>query len=305
MHQRVYFAIWPKVPLAIRKRLPTPINANAVNEKVAQTLSLLDAKGVPNLVAAFNDHNGGVRRVAALAVGGMLLSDQIAAESTPGLSSLLSDPDGSVRGAALSTLERLGTGAKAAVPALIEAAQDPRPDQLPTGPGLGFRAQAVRILGLLGPEAKAAVPVLIQIVGSSNATLRVQAAVALWRINRDTNMVQVLTAELDRAPFLLYQSDVVSVLGEMGPAAKPAVPVIVRILENRPINPFGIADYGLELTALDRIDREAAQAVRRKQEAQRQALFVFRQWPLQNAERSNQLNPTVGSWGWPPGLTNR
>jgi HEAT repeats len=192
LRERAYSLVWPRLPVLIRKRLPSPLEPKPVEEKVTYALSLLESNGVPRLVAAFQDRQRDVRRIAVLAIGRMFLTDQVVNQSVPGLSKLLGDSDQSVRMAVIGTLGKMGIRAKAAVPALIEAVTQSQSQTKPV-PGLAFRPSAVRLLGFLGPEAKAAVPELTGLLKSPDRDVRSQAAIALWRINRDTNMVAVMT----------------------------------------------------------------------------------------------------------------
>jgi hypothetical protein len=100
-------------------------------------------------------------------------------------------------------------------------------------PQEGRRVEAVTDLASLGPRARAAVPALFQALEQKDDLLCGPAATALVRIQ----------AEPDRAiPALIGclldpqghgRSDVVEALGEYGPKAKAAVPMLVKLLPGR------------------------------------------------------------------------
>ena len=93
-----------------------------------------------------------------------------------------------------------------------------------------MRANAAQVLGEIGPDARASVPALRRLLVCKHDFTREQAAIALWRITRDTNVVSLLVAELDRAPNSMAYRQIVSALGEMGQPAKAAVPAVVRTI---------------------------------------------------------------------------
>jgi HEAT repeat protein len=260
LHRRVYAAAWSKLPNALKRHLPAPRSTDEADRKVIHALSILDAPGVPALVAAFQDRNSSVRRVAAEAIGRMLLSEQVEQESAPGLAKLLSDPDDSVRSAAISTLEKMGSDAKAAIPGLTLALRHPKPPLDPIG-DLGFKALAARLLGEMGPEANGAVPDLLRLTADPDRAIRTEAAMALWRIKRDTNGLPLLVEALARAP-LFESQQILSALGQMGPAADAAVPVILKKLDEPGTRPSGSPESSLAREALRRIDPEAGKRLR-------------------------------------------
>jgi len=94
----------------------------------------------------------------------------------------------------------------------------------------------------------------------TNSYAREQAAIALWRINCDTNVVPVLTAELDSASEAAAYGSIPTAFSEMGPSASAAVPVIIKaIREKRGMpNPPGIDIPAVRLKALREIDPAAA-----------------------------------------------
>lgn len=271
--EEAYAAVWPTIPTGLQRRLRPPVNSKAVDEKVAYALSLLKSDGVPTLITVFRDRQSSIRRIAATAIGRMLLTDQIVAQSVPALSQLLADPDESVRVAAIEALEKMGPGAKAAIPALVEMVGHANPASSRIS-GPRSRRWAVRLLAMLGPDAKSAVPELTRLLQARDRYVRSEAAVALWRIQQNTNMLTVLTAELEEGggfPFF----DVVTALGEMGPAAKPAAPLLVQKL-GPPQGLFSRPDTAFILSALEKIDRATADRVRSQVEDSRQMDFIRR-----------------------------
>ena len=71
--------------------------------------------------------------------------------AVPDLVAALEDPDLALRAASAMALENMGPAAEAAVPALAKALGDPEP---------GVRQAAVKALGAIGPGARDALPVL-------------------------------------------------------------------------------------------------------------------------------------------------
>jgi hypothetical protein len=88
------------------------------------------------------------------------------------------------------------------------------------------------LLGSIGTKAKAAVPVLLEQMPAGGWKFSNVVAEALWKIDRQTNFVlavftnELLTVRRDDQPVPLRS------LCEMGPAAKPAVPLVLRMLTN-------------------------------------------------------------------------
>ena len=116
------------------------------------------------------------------------------------------------------------------------------------------RAVAAVALGKIGPIATNAVPALQAALHESNAYLRGQSAVAIWRItgNADTTL-PVLLHEM---PTTMEDSkwDWIIALGEMGPRARAAVPQLRTELQQDRMQ--WVLDY--VSNALRRIDPEAA-----------------------------------------------
>ncbi len=122
---------------------------------------------VPALVERLDDADERVRWCSGNALGKIGLDG----DSVEPLARLVRETNGRGRGLAAEALGRVGTGAHAAVPELIAAAADPRPD---------VRWRAVWALGRIGPAATPAVPVLREALADTD--VRWRAAEALGGI---------------------------------------------------------------------------------------------------------------------------
>jgi len=87
-------------------------------------------------------------------------------------------------------------------------------------------------LATLGSKAKAAVPELMKLLEDPNDDAREAAATALWKIERYAGVVPVLAERMETATDYQTLIRVMNLLGEIGPAAKLAVPVIQKKIED-------------------------------------------------------------------------
>ena len=119
-----YQKVYPKLPLWLQRRLPTPINAETMHS--AAELALLNNEHtrefMPELERCLKEGNSKVRLYAAGVV-----ADCIRAEDTfciPTLIEVLNDRDAQVRDYAAHALSRFGPTAKAAASALEKRLRD-------------------------------------------------------------------------------------------------------------------------------------------------------------------------------------
>jgi len=119
-----------------------------------------------------------------------------------------------------------------AVPLFVELLKDDRkPGEDTTA---NRRMTAADGLGFLGPAAKDAVPALAAALADRNAFVRLAAAHALFRIDpKNPNVTRAIVAaikEEDRLfPDRFNTMDAVRLAGELGPAAKDAVPELIAL----------------------------------------------------------------------------
>ncbi len=169
----------------------------------------------------------------------------------------------------IEALGLIGPEAQAAVPLLTEiAAED-------------GGSKAAESLGRIGPAAKAAKPTLLEVLKkkydeSLAEDLHWAAALALWRIDKDPVGVPALIGLLedDRS---LMDGRVMEALGEIGPPAAAAVPVLVAGLND----PFRRADAAKALTSIAARGkttgavRELAKALKNPEQRGRQQLLTI------------------------------
>jgi HEAT repeat protein len=160
----------------------------------------------------------------------------------PVLREVFEDRDSLYRLRALEGLSKLGSADESAASILMRMLWDDAQG----------RAKAAEVLGGMGPAAKSAVPALTDVLNGSDNQARVQAALALWKIDgRAQEAVAVLVAAL-RSPLTPSPSKLAppgrfgvpglppapicqqaaEALAQMGPAAQAAVPAVREVLSD-------------------------------------------------------------------------
>lgn len=126
-----------------------------------------------------------------------------------------------VRGNAAWALGCIGPAAQSAVSLLVETSASQH--------HLSVRRNAVWALGRIGPGAKSAAETLVKRLEDQDATVRANAAVALWRIAKHPRAIPTLV-EMARSGQgdAAYQG--VVALGQLGPQAEAAAPVLAQLL---------------------------------------------------------------------------
>ncbi len=134
----------------------------------------------------------------------------------------LRDPDSEVRAAAAAALARSGRQAVAPMIELLGSAEP------------ADQARAARVLAKMGTESKAAVPALVRVLGVSDSGVQEAALEALANIGPDASTaVAPISKMLGARPSLDKRKGLIYALGEIGPASKPAVPLITEALRDQ------------------------------------------------------------------------
>jgi HEAT repeat protein len=152
-----------------------------------------------------------------------------AGDTVPIVSRLLQNPE--TRDEAASALLRWGPAAAKAVPDLIEFLQG-FPDANPW-----TRKSAMAALGKMGKAAEGALPVLSKQLNEPDGAIKCAAALAIWCIAPGTRgVIEALVRELretTKPGWAIYGcGQVIAALEAIGPAAKPASPILEKLLND-------------------------------------------------------------------------
>ena len=124
-----------------------------------------------------------------------------------------------VRGNAAWALGRIAPGAEAAIPLLMET--------IYSKGHISVRRNSVEALGNLGVAAKRAVPDLLKLLGDEDLVTRVNAAVALWKIDHHPQAVPALVEMLRHGtPPAPYEAAVA--LGRLGAKPEVVAPALIE-----------------------------------------------------------------------------
>ncbi len=149
-----------------------------------------------------------------------------AASACPQLIVALSDPSAAVREASAAALAQVGKHASSdASAALSKALTDTDPE---------VRAPAAVALRSMGPKAARAIPQLVEALNDPVDYVRVVAAEALGAMGASASAaVAPLATKLLTQDQVFVLSAVASSLGDIGPAAKDALPALNEVLAKR------------------------------------------------------------------------
>jgi HEAT repeat protein len=248
--------------------------------RVAEILGHLGPPARPALLRCLEDQEAVVRRQAEEAV--LRVVAGAVPEALPGLLALLASPEPRTRAAAARVLGEIGPPARRALPALLCCSEDQvaevrrqaedavlrvvpaaGPERVADLTGLlaaqnaRVRHEAARLLGELGEGAGPAVPALLPLLEDPDWGVRSAPFEALKRIDAGTlasRLVEWLPSpDRQRGNRASFE------LARLGPAAWPAVPALLRLLEQ----PDPVAWWrarealkGIDRQALDDHDRD-------------------------------------------------
>ncbi len=261
--RRFYRAAWPKLPKLLRNGLPAPnpLDYSLVKARILAALVWIGSDAVPTLVSALDDQDEAIRSIA---FEGLVQLGPGARAALPRFTRFLDDPNPGIRFETVDAIRFIGRNRVQAIAPLIRALQDKAIGQ--PGTTVQIRDGAAMVLGSfcyndhsdeVQRALESAVPELRSMLNDTNSYTRRQAAIALWRITRDTSLVSDTVAELERVQDPTTCRNLLEVLGAIGPAAKPAVPALLRLMRSSMAkNPWVISNA--VRTTLSRIDPETA-----------------------------------------------
>lgn len=202
-----------------------------------------DAKeALPVLIKVSGSENFHARYLACRVLGKL---GESAKPAVPTLIDRLGDEIPSVRRLAAEALGLLG-------PKVAPEAAEPlfrtMDDRL-----VPVRENAILALANFGPLAEPAIPKLRTIMLDRNSTLRAAACLTVWKVTNDADAVLPVLKEILREGD--FEWEAAQVLGQLGPAAKSAVPELIAALQKDESVQLDAAD------ALGRIGADAAPAI--------------------------------------------
>lgn len=175
----------------------------------------LTEQAVKELIAGLTAKESFMRQAAARGLLELKAPQEVVA---PALTKLLKDSDPEVVAEVVAALASLG-------PKIVpNAAQALKKSETPE--------VAARILAQIGPAAKDAVPALAEAVGSDNAALQRESAIALARIGKGAAPAVDALAKAVDADDRQVSLAAIYALGSIGPDAKSAVPTLVKQLKD-------------------------------------------------------------------------
>jgi len=202
-------------------RIVVPVALMLLNPEKAAYIKL----ALPRLIDLLGHETNPVRYEAAAAIARI---GPRAAAAVPTLSAALEDPDAAIRGEFLTALGAIGPDAAAALPAILKALADHEP---------AVRSSATYAIGQLGGAAKEAIPLLERNLTSHDEFLQFVSAWALVHVDPK----QKGLAERCLAPLLTglkshdprARSEAAEALGLLGPSARPAVPALKELAQDK------------------------------------------------------------------------
>jgi len=235
-----YAGLWRKSPTLLRRLLPEPNRRRLVGS--LNVFILVGHDALPDTIEALKHKDPVIRAEAASALAYFTLSADEVRRALPPLIKALDDPDPSVRLDAATAIGNMGPAAADAVPALTSALRDRAVGYRTLGSGAvklpilsvgsDVRNAAITALRKIGPPAHTSMPALKRLVEGGDPFTSGQAALAIWRIDHDADsslptLVKVLSEPSAARQF----PDLLKALGEMGPQAVSAIPLLTRLIE--------------------------------------------------------------------------
>ncbi len=239
------------------ERVTSPTNQRGAND-ACNTLSAIAirgdtnaAKAVPALIEYVRNPANQYRQSAINALGNISLA---ASNAVPCLMSCLDDDDHGVQGNSIYALGRIGPPARRAVPA-IRALLTDEPNRFLAANALwridseyvplalsvfiemlNQRSLRGDILALavdeMGPPAKQALPALARLLDEQDPQVRLAAAKAFWHVDPDHVGRAVPTLGMLTEELFSQRVGAIKLLGEIGPAAKAALPQLQTCLKD-------------------------------------------------------------------------
>ncbi len=163
---------------------------------------------------------------------------------------------GQIQGEGVGALVSIGAGAEVTAPILVD--QFLKHGYFAVGPGLGTYYHSGSPIGALARVGESVVPALTKVLDGPDENFRIHAAHALKELGPAAraavpSLIRTLERITDVGKDEILFDNTVEALGRIGPEARAAIPALNRRLDE------GRAGYSLVVWALDRIGSPAVQ----------------------------------------------
>ena len=222
--------------------------AERIGEVISKDATQAGAsEGVGALRAALSAENSEVRQQAARALGRI---GAAASEALPDLSTRIrSDDDNRTVAYSIEAIGQMGSAGQTALSDVISRLEHNDPH---------IRHTASKSIGKIGGlKAKEAVPTLAKLLQDEDSTVQRSAAEALSALGPHAAEAVPNLTEATKNDEIVIES--VRALGEIGPEAKPSLPVLLEIVnaERRKASPIWL----IAAKSVAQIDPESAQSL--------------------------------------------
>lgn len=232
---RFYQRKYPKLPFWLHSRLSRPM-ADEERWSAAEMAAInVSAKAaVPDFTRLMAKGNRARQGYLILP-----LVDFIGPEDTNCVAVLIqclqsSNPE--MRKLAATGLERIGPGARAAVPALVAVLAGRNLDGTFQNLPFALKLNAAQALWRIDHQTNASADIFREALISSDPRLRYQVWYYLNEIQPDDASLIPLIADLLHAPDTVWQMLVAKQIGKYGPAAKAAVPDLIKLADSSDVD---------------------------------------------------------------------
>jgi HEAT repeat protein len=223
------------------------VNSNAdvmLRRKAVEVLGNAGPDALPRLLTLANDSHVMVREAALRSIGAV---GPEAKEALPLLMRAARDDNGAMRMAAISSIGKLGAEAKTAAPLLLDALKDQF---------VGTRYVAIDALAAVPVDAKTALPALDAALKEEKpSTFHFKVVQLRLKLDPDPAPVLPVLGELLRD--FGSQSQVIVLLGQLGPKARDVLPRIIEVAQDARVSPYTRAQV---VATMLRVDPEGTMA---------------------------------------------
>jgi HEAT repeat protein len=227
-------------------QIPSDSDYQGRGVRIFEVLGPIAKPAIPSLIKLFQKKQPYTFSTASCAL------HYIGTDTIPPLIEALTNSNERVRAGAATALGSFESQARDAAPALIQCLKDENPR---------VRSAAAMSLAHLGGDTNAVISALLPCLKDKDVCVREMAAISLGDIHqKPETVVPALLASIEKETDIVPINYLLGGIARFGTNARPAIPVLVKIIESKRIM---VADHALG--ALRKIDPDAAKPFVEKQ----------------------------------------